>query len=65
VRSAGLTILGGGFPPLDVFVDAFRQLMARAAAGELRIATEEVPLGEVEQAWKREDDHGRRLVIRP
>jgi NADPH:quinone reductase-like Zn-dependent oxidoreductase len=65
VRSAGLTILGGGFPPFDVFLEAFRQLMARAAAGELRIATEEVPLGEVEQAWKREGDHGRRLVIRP
>ena len=65
VRSAGLTILGGGFPPFDVFVDAFRQLMARAAAEELRIATEEVPLAQIEEAWKREDNQGRRLVIRP
>jgi len=65
VRSAGLTILGGRFPPFDVFVDAFRQLMAHAAAGELRIATEEVPLAQIEEAWKREDHHGRRLVIRP
>jgi NADPH2:quinone reductase len=65
VRSAGLTILGGGFPPFDVFLDAFRQLMARAAADELRIATEEVPLAQIEEAWKREDNQGRRLVIRP
>jgi NADPH:quinone reductase-like Zn-dependent oxidoreductase len=65
VRSAGLTILGGGFPPLDVFVEALRQLMARAASGELQIATEEVPLAGIEEAWKREDNNGRRLVIRP
>ena len=65
VRSVGLTILGGGFPPLDVFVEAFGQLMARAAADELRIATEEVPLARIEEAWTRQNNHGRRLVIRP
>jgi NADPH:quinone reductase-like Zn-dependent oxidoreductase len=65
VRSVGLTILGGGFPPLEVFVEALRQLMARAASGELQIATEEVPLAQTEEAWKREDNNGRRLVIRP
>lgn len=64
LRSAGLAILGGGFPPMNILMDAFNQAMARAASGELRIDTERVPLADVEQAWRRTAP-GRRLVLIP
>jgi len=64
LRSAGLAILGGGFPPMDILMDAYSQAMARAASGELRIDTEHVPLADVEQAWQR-PPHGPRLVVIP
>ena len=64
LRSAGLSILGGGFPPVNILREAFHQAMARAAAGELRIQTERVPLADVEQAWQRAP-HGPRLVLVP
>jgi NADPH2:quinone reductase len=64
LRSAGLGILGGGFPPMNILLDAYHQAMARAAAGELRIDTERVALSDVEEAWPRAE-HGRRLVLIP
>ena len=64
LRSAGLAILGGGFPPMNILMDAFNQAMTRAASGELRIDTERVPLADVEQAWRRTAP-GRRLVLIP
>jgi NADPH2:quinone reductase len=64
LRSAGLGILGGGFPPMNILLDAYHQAMARAAAGELRIDTERVALSDVEEAWPRVE-HGRRLVLIP
>lgn len=66
LRSAPLTILGtAGIPPRDVLEDAYRQVMDRAASGELRIETERVPLADIEDAWQREVRGGRRLVIIP
>lgn len=65
LRSTALTILGtAGIPPGDTLMDAYRQVMARAASGELRVETERVPLADIESAWQREQ-HGRRLVIVP
>ncbi|MFF4989221.1 zinc-binding alcohol dehydrogenase family protein [Streptosporangium saharense] len=64
VRSAGLTIVGGGFPPPKVFLDMFNRLLAGAAAGEIRIDTQAVPLADIEEAWQSEDK-SRRLVIVP
>ena len=64
LRSAGLAILGGGFPPMDVLMDAYHQAMARAAAGELRIDTERAALADVEDAWQRAAG-SRRLVLIP
>ncbi|HEU5350303.1 MAG TPA: zinc-binding alcohol dehydrogenase family protein [Terracidiphilus sp.] len=65
LRSAALTILGtAGIPARDVLVDAFQQVMAYAAKGELQIDTERVPLTDIENAWQR-DRPGRRLVIIP
>jgi len=43
-------------------LEAFQQVMAHAAKGELRIETEPVPLADIERAWQR-DQPGRRLVI--
>jgi NADPH2:quinone reductase len=66
LRSAGLQIVGAGtgaVPPMEVLLDTYHQLMARAASGELRIDTDSAPLADVEKAWARE---GRaRLVIIP
>jgi NADPH2:quinone reductase len=63
LRSTALTILGtAGIPPRKVLRDAFRQVMAYAAKGELHIDTERVPLADIEKAWPR-DHSGRRMVI--
>lgn len=64
MRSAGLAILGGGFPPVKMLMETFQQMMARAAARELRIETERVPLAAVEGAWQRAA-RGPRLVLIP
>ena len=63
LRSTALTIMGtAGIPPRDVLLQAFDQVMALAAKGELHIDTERVPLAGVEHAWHR-DLPGRRLVL--
>lgn len=65
LRSTALTIMGtAGIPPRDVLAEAFRQVLAYAANGDLRIDTEKVPLADVESAWQREQA-GRRVVIIP
>jgi NADPH:quinone reductase-like Zn-dependent oxidoreductase len=66
LRSSGMQIVGAGtgaVPPMEVLLDTYHQLMARAVSGELRIDTDSAPLADVEKAWARE---GRaRLVIIP
>jgi NADPH:quinone reductase-like Zn-dependent oxidoreductase len=63
LRSTALTILGtAGIPARDALVEAFHQVMAYAAKGELHIDTERVPLADIENAWQR-DQPGQRLVI--
>jgi NADPH:quinone reductase-like Zn-dependent oxidoreductase len=65
LRSTALTILGtAGIPPRDALMDAFQQVMTRAAHGELRIDVEQVSLADVENAWQR-DSGGRRFVLIP
>lgn len=65
LRSSALTILGtAGIPPRDTLIDAFQQVMTRAARGELRIDVEQVSLENVENAWQRES-RGRRFVLIP
>ncbi len=65
LRSTALTLVGtAGIPPRGVLIDAFQQVMAHAAGGELRVDTETVPLVDIEKAWQREL-HGRRLVVTP
>ncbi len=65
LRSTAVTIMGtAGIPSRDVLVEAFQQIMAHAAKGDLQIDTERVPLADIENAWQR-DQSGRRLVIIP
>jgi hypothetical protein len=65
LRSSALTILGtAGIPPRNVLVDALQQVMTHAASGELRIETERVLLADIENAWQR-DHQRRRLVVIP
>jgi NADPH:quinone reductase-like Zn-dependent oxidoreductase len=65
LRSTALTILGtAGIPPRNILVDALQQVMTHAASGKLRIETERVPLANIEDAWQR-DQQGRRLVVIP
>jgi NADPH2:quinone reductase len=65
LRSTALIILGtAGIPSSDILIDAFQQVMTRAARGELRIEVEQVSLGDVENAWQREQC-GRRIVLVP
>jgi NADPH2:quinone reductase len=65
LRSTALTIMGtAGIPSREVVVDALQKVMAFAVTRELRIATERVPLAEIEQVWDRETP-GKRFVIVP
>lgn len=65
LRSTALTLLGtAGIPAHDVLVEAFQQVMAYAATGDLQIETEKVSLADIENVWQREQP-GRRLVIIP
>jgi NADPH:quinone reductase-like Zn-dependent oxidoreductase len=68
LRSSRLEILGAGSGNAaaspEMWIEAVRQLMSNIGCGTLRIDTERVPLGEVENAWHQEQ-HGRRAVIIP
>jgi hypothetical protein len=67
LRSSGLELYGSGVgsvSPQTVF-ETFPQMLALAAQDKLRIETESVALADVENAWKRQDAHGRRLVLIP
>ncbi len=66
LRSTALTILGtAGIPSRELLTGAFNQVMTRAAAGEICVDTERVPLAEIEQAWTRAPVSGRRVVVVP
>lgn len=55
-----------GLVPDDVRRDAYLEMCRRSIAGELSVATEEVPLTEIPDAWARQrQGPGRKLVIRP
>ncbi|MBS1859395.1 MAG: zinc-binding alcohol dehydrogenase family protein [Acidobacteria bacterium] len=63
LRSTAVTITGtAGIPSREVLAEAMEQVLAHAAAGRLRIATQRVALAEIEAAWDRETK-GRRVVV--
>ena len=64
LRSVDLKLMGSGFGsvPLEQVLAAIPTLFSMAAAGSLRVATEPVPLAEVEAAWNRKES-GKRIVF--
>jgi hypothetical protein len=65
LRSTALTILGtAGIPPCNILVDALQQVMSHAATGKLNVDTKRVPLADIENAWQR-DQQSRRFVVIP
>ena len=68
VRGKQLDILGySNFAaPPDVLAREYLRLLEHAAAGDVRVDVEQVPLAEVAQAWRRQaEGAGRKLVIVP
>jgi NADPH:quinone reductase-like Zn-dependent oxidoreductase len=67
LRSSGLQILGSGpgTIPLAQIIAAIPQFMAIAATGDLPIDIDQIPLAQIEAAWHRRGDSGRRTVLRP
>lgn len=66
LRGSRLTILGSGtanFPPVDEMRRLVGDVLAHAAAGELRMAVDVRPLSGIERAWDTAD--GERLVFVP
>jgi NADPH2:quinone reductase len=65
LRSRALTIRGtAGIPPHDALAKAMKQVMDWAAAGQLTIETEAIPLADVANAWQR-TERSRRIVLIP
>jgi hypothetical protein len=67
MRKAPVQIFGtgiGGRAGLAESAAAYDSLLELAAAGEITLDLEPVPLADVEQAWSRTDD-GRRVVFVP
>lgn len=64
LRSIDLKLMGSGFGavPLERVLGAIPKLFSLAAAGSLKVATETIPLAEVETAWSRKVS-GKRIVF--
>lgn len=68
LRSSGVEIYGsggGGIVPPKAIFETLPKVWELAIAGKLRIDVERVPLSDIENAWLRQDLHGRRLVVIP
>jgi NADPH:quinone reductase-like Zn-dependent oxidoreductase len=64
LRSTALTITGtAGIPSREILADAMKQVLARGAKGELKIETERLALADIENAWTRPVESGRRVVV--
>lgn len=66
VRASGVEICGAarGLDPA-VMADTYGQLVRWARDGALTFDREEVPLSEIEAAWRRPGPRGSRLVVVP
>jgi NADPH:quinone reductase-like Zn-dependent oxidoreductase len=64
LRSIDLKLMGSGFGsvPLERVLGVIPTLFSLAASGSLKVATEPVPLAEVEAAWNRKES-GKRIVF--
>jgi NADPH:quinone reductase-like Zn-dependent oxidoreductase len=66
LRTSGVEIYGAS-KGLDAesMVEVFGQIVAWTRSGELTFDLDEVPLSDIEAAWRETDRHGRRLVVLP
>lgn len=67
IGNYGIEIMGSGAgdpAPPEVGRAGIREIVARAARGELTVPTETLPLANVAEAWRRSDSE-RRLVLVP
>lgn len=66
LRTSGLEILGaGGGLTAEFIAEGTQQVWEWIKAGKLQADIEQVPLKDVESAWKRTDVHGKRIVLVP
>jgi NADPH:quinone reductase-like Zn-dependent oxidoreductase len=67
LRSSGLEIYGSGAGtvPVERMIEAMPQFIAQAASGNLKIASEEVALADVANAWEHLSRENRRIVFKP
>ena len=64
LRSTALTILGtAGIPPGDMLVNALQEVLSRGANGELHLATQRMPLADIESAWEHSPSTARIVII--
>ncbi len=65
LRSSGLEIYGSGAGtvPVERIMEAMPQFIAQAVSGNLHIATEEIALADVADAWERPTRGNRRIVF--
>jgi NADPH:quinone reductase-like Zn-dependent oxidoreductase len=65
LRSSGVELMGSGLGSLSAaaIVEALTRMFEAAASTGLKIETEAVPLSEVETAWGRRLESGRRMVF--
>jgi NADPH:quinone reductase-like Zn-dependent oxidoreductase len=64
LRSSAIVLMGSGIGsiPFDRLVDAIDGLFRATVPASFKIATNPVPLSEVEQAWTRDDSAGRTVL---
>lgn len=64
LRSSGIMLMGSGLRsvPLERLIQAIDRVFQAAIPGKFEIATQAIPLSEVEQAWKM-DDSKKRIVF--
>jgi NADPH:quinone reductase-like Zn-dependent oxidoreductase len=68
IRGKSLTIMGhtNFGVPVEVRAEAYAEMARHAAAGDLRIDVEKIPLDKVEEAWERQKESpNRKLVLVP
>jgi len=66
LRTSGLEILGAGAGLVpEAIAEGTQQVWEWIKADKLQAEIEQVPLSDVESAWKRTDVYGKRIVLVP
>jgi NADPH:quinone reductase-like Zn-dependent oxidoreductase len=65
LRSSALVLMGSGLNsiPLHRLISAINEVFQAAIPGKFKIATQAIPLSEVERAWKMEDGRKRTVFM--